>query len=167
MTSQVALQWPFRPFRRTQWSAVCTVSPCSRKASTIFLAIWVLPVPGKPVSSRLSPFRQWLIQGPLHARLPILPPQPGHLLVAIDCRAVPVRHLQQPLHGGHPQPRAPGAREPAADPRQRLQRSGHAGRHGLTRGRPEERVRLPTSSVRASPLPPSWRPPGSGASASC
>ena len=36
----------------------------------------------------------------LHARLPILALQPGHLLVAIDGRAVPVRHLQQPLHGG-------------------------------------------------------------------
>ena len=34
-----------------------------------------------------------------HAGLPILPPQPGHFLVAIDGRAVPVRHLQQPLHG--------------------------------------------------------------------
>ena len=35
----------------------------------------------------------------LHARLPILALQPGDLLVAIDGRAVPVRHLQQPLHG--------------------------------------------------------------------
>ena len=36
----------------------------------------------------------------LHARLAILALQPGDLLVAIDGRAVPMRHLQQPLHGG-------------------------------------------------------------------
>ena len=33
--------------------------PVLPQASTIFLAKCVLPVPGKPVSSRLSPSRQW------------------------------------------------------------------------------------------------------------
>ena len=79
MTSQVALQWPLRTFRRTQWSAVAHV------------AHGVLHSP--PRRLRSDGLR-------LHARLPILALQPGDLLVAIDGRAVPVRHLQQPLHGG-------------------------------------------------------------------
>ena len=48
-----------------------------------------------PAPGRLRPDRLRL-----HAWLAVLPLQPRHLLVAIDGRAVPMGHAQQPLHSG-------------------------------------------------------------------
>ena len=69
---------PPRTYLRAQWSAVCaprprfcaeqcvldtrcTASPCSRSLGTVARARCVFPVPGRPVSSRELPARQWLI----------------------------------------------------------------------------------------------------------
>ena len=78
---------PPRTYLRTQWSAVCapsprfcaeqcvfetrcTASPCSRSLATMVRARCVFPVPGRPVSSRELPARQWFTGSstPFHLR---------------------------------------------------------------------------------------------------